>query len=221
MKISVLIPFRSNDPQRNRLWEWLRPQWEGLPDIELCSTTDTDDPAERFSFARGANRCRRLAIGDVLLVYGADQLPPTPQEWDRIRRVMAERPWMWVYAETLEIDAWATKLILKGHRADLIGGGRLLDHCFAVYAVRADVWDDVGGLDERLVGWGPEDAIFRMVLRSRYPDGLDQGEGILKALWHEPAPRDLLARNNDFYTEYVRAIDNGQLREYLREVNRG
>lgn len=221
MKISVLIPFRSTDPQRIRLWNWLRPQWESLSDVELCSTADADDPDERFSFARGANRCRNLAIGDVLLVHGADQLPPTPQAWDRIRQVMAERPWMWVYAETLECDAWSTRLILEGHPPDAIAAGRLLDHNFAVYAVRADVWDAVGGLDERLIGWGPEDAIFRLVLRNLYPDGLDQGEGVMRALWHEPAPKDRLAVNNGFYDEYMNAINAGRLREYLQGVKHG
>lgn len=225
MKISVLIPFRSADPQRVALWNLLRPQWEALgPDIELCSTSDGGGLGDRFSFARGANRCRELATGDVLLVHGADQMLPDPATWQRIRATMAAAPWMWVYKETLEVDAWPTRLMLQGCSPAMVPMvGRLLDHCYAIYALRADVWDDVGGLDERLVGWGPEDAIMRRVLRAPYPDGVDQGEGVMRALWHEPAPRDRVPVNHGFYEETLTAADGGPevLRRYLKEARGG
>lgn len=219
--ISALIPFRSADPQRIALWDFLRPQWEALPGVQLCTTADTDDPPARFSYARGANRCRALATGDVLLVHGADQLPPNRATWARIRSEMAMRPWMAVYAATLEIGQWPTRLILQGFDPDRLEAGRTLDHCVPILALRPDVWDDLGGMDERHVGWGGEDLVFRLALRALYPDGNDVGQGTMRALWHEPAPRDLAAANHDFYLEYMAAFEAGRMREYLREVRGG
>lgn len=221
MKISVLIPFRSNDPQRIRLWNWLRPQWEAL-DVELCSTVDSDDPTATFSFARGANRCRAMATGNVLLVHGADQLPPDESTWARIRSTMAWAPFMWVYAQNMDLGPWVTRLILQGCHPDLLPPGPVFNYGEAIYAVRADVWDEVGGLDERFVGWGPEDAAFRLLLSHLYPDGVTQGEGIMRALWHEWAPRDLTKKNYDIYEqEYLPAAAAGRMREYWAEVRAG
>lgn len=218
MKISVLIPFRSTDPQRIRIWNHLRPQWEAA-DVELVSLPDSDDPTAPFSFARGANRCRAAATGDVLLVHGADQLLPDAATWERIRSTMATKPWLWVYDRYQEIDAWPTRWLVEGVPLSQISVelGRTYDHCYGIYAVRADVWDEVGGLDERLIGWGPEDAIFYETLRVLYPDGV-RGQGLMRALWHERAPRDRLETNHNYYREYMTAIEAGRLREYLQEV---
>lgn len=218
MKISVLIPFRSADPHRVKVWDYLRPQWEALaPDVELCTTTDTDDPTQPFSFARGVNRCRKLATGDVLLVHGADQLLPTAETWARIRRVMRTAPWMWVYSHWMEIQPLPTRLILAGADWRHVAHGPVWDHNWAIVAVRADVWDAIGGYDERFVGWGPEDVAFRTVLRRLYPDGVDQGEGVMYALWHPPAPRDHLAANQQLMHETLAAAEQGAdaLRDYL------
>lgn len=222
VKISVLIPFRSSDSYRMAAWTFLRPQWEALASdgVELCSTTDTDNHEERFSFARGANRCRAMASGDVLLVHGADQLLPDAATWARIRVTMQAAPWMWVYASWQELDRLASRRIIRGHDPNEVASGPVWDHNYAVYAVRADVWDEVGGLDERLVGWGPEDALLRLILRRLYPDGVDQGHGLMRALWHPQAPRDLTPRNHGFYEETLAAANCGPeaLRRYLQEV---
>ena len=223
MKISVLIPFRSQDPQRIALWNYLRPQWEALaPDVELCSTTDTDDPEQTFSIARGMNRCRQLATGDVLLVHGADQLPPRPDTWARIRSTMKTAPWMWVYSHWMQVQPWPTRIILAGADPYQAAIGPTFDHNWAVCAVRPDVWDAIGGFDERFIGWGPEDVAFHTMLRVLYPDGSDAGEGVMYALWHPPAPRDHLQRNQELVGEILVAAMGGPdaLREYLagREV---
>lgn len=219
MKVSVLIPFRSQDPQRIKLWNYLRPQWEALaPDVELCTTTDTDDPTQTFSIARGMNRCRAMATGDILLVHGADQLLPTPETWDRIRATMRTAPWMWVYAQWMAVQPWSTRIILEsGGDPKHLVLGPTFEHNWAIVAVRPDVWDEIGGFDERFVGWGPEDVAFRTVLRGMYPEGSDVGEGVMYALWHAQAPRDHLERNTELCREITEAAGRGReaLREYL------
>jgi hypothetical protein len=52
--------------------------------------------------------------------------------------------------------------------------------------VRADVWDDIGGIDERFVGWGGEDIAFGVALRCLYGPPLEV-RGALTHFWHPHA----------------------------------
>jgi hypothetical protein len=217
--ISVLIPWRSDDPARVEAWAYLRGLW-AQADVELCSTSDGLDG--RFSYAAGANRCRTLATGEHLLLYGADQLPPTPGKLDWIRQRLKAMPWTGVYAETRVYSRRATRKIMDGLPLSA------LRNMFAtapvaegIIAVRADVFDDLRGMDERFRGWGAEDVAFRFALKTLHPSGELAGEGISHTLFHEPQPWDeLTTANNQLFVKYQLAAAAGRLREFLQEVGR-
>lgn len=216
--ISVLIPWRSDDPHRIAVWDYLRGLWDQL-DVQVCSTDDGLDG--RFSYAAGANRCRELAMGNILLLYGADQLPPTTEKLDWIRHRLEVMPWTGVYAQTRVYSRRATRKIMDGRPLDgLEAHSQVAPVAEGIVAVRAEVFDDVGGMDERFIGWGAEDMAFRLALKTLHPDGDLSGEGTSHTLFHQPQPWDeLTAANNQLFIEYQLAANAGRLRQYL-EVER-
>lgn len=219
--ISVLIPWRSDDEDRIRAWHYNRLRWQNLP-VQLCVADDgrTEGP---FSVARAVNRARRQATSGILAIFGADHIPPDLGRLAWIEDRLAERPWSAVYAGTRVIGRNDTDRVLRGLPPGLFAEtrGHLIAMCEGIIAVRASVWDDLGGMDERFVGWGAEDTAFKVALRALYPDG-GAGEGETWALWHPDrhGTTELTAANIARCTEYETAAREGRMRDYLAEVKR-
>jgi hypothetical protein len=82
--------------------------------------------------------------------------------------------------------------------------------CIGIFAVRREAFEDVGGEDERFVGWGMEDAALREaldVLHGTPPEGPDYG-AVLLSMWHpvQHHDDDNAKRNVEIYTdEYLAA----------------
>lgn len=221
--LSILVPFRSSDPHRIRVWNYLRPKYEALPDVELCVASDGGREGEPFSFSRAVNAARRMATSDRLMTVGADQYPPSPQQLGRIHRALSERTWTMAYRDRICYDQAQTGRILAGEVVDEPPRGEFLGTCWGVIALHSYVWDDIRGFDERFVGWGHEDATVQYVLQKLYPDGEPDGEGTQYALWHEFAGHDEQAkarnletsRNLGLFYEHIQAWRDGRLREYI------
>ncbi|HEX7160534.1 MAG TPA: hypothetical protein VF223_04765 [Trebonia sp.] len=220
MRLSVLIPWRSDDPDRIRAWEFNRARWQAL-DVELCVADD--GRTGRFSVPMAVNRARALASGDGLLLFGADHIPPSPEKLEWVRARLEAMPWSGVYAETRAFSRRATQKIIDGRPPETLHTqSQLICVAEGVVAVRADVWDDVGGEDERFQGWGAEDSALRFALKTLYPEGTLAGEGTLYALFHPPQPWDqLTAANNQLFVEYQLAGAAGRLREFLKGARHG
>jgi hypothetical protein len=212
--ISVLVPWRSADPIRVQAWEYLQTLW-AKTDVQLCTTDDGLDG--RFSYAAGANRCRKLATGEHLLLYGADQLPPTPEKLAWISDRLQRMPWTGVYGQTRVYTRVGSRRIIAGRPLDSVAHmATTVTQAEGIIALRAEVFDDLGGMDERFRGWGAEDVAFRLVLKTLYPDGDLAGEGISHTLFHHAQPWDeLTAANNRLYMEYQLAAVTGRMRQYL------
>lgn len=218
--ISVLIPWRSSEPERVRAWEFLRPLWEQL-DVQLCVADD--GLTGPFSVARAINRARRMASGDMLVLYGADHIPPDKARLDWIADRLQAHPWTAVYGSVRIFNPHGTDLIIHGwDPADCFGWTHTtIAMCTGILAMRTSVFDDVGGMDERFRGWGAEDSALRFVLRHLHPDGNDTGEGELWSLFHHEAPRDYLTNRNAsmVHNGYEIAAREGWLRRYVEEVH--
>lgn len=221
MTLSVLLPWRSDDPHRIAAWDHNRPRWEALG-VQLCVSDDgrTGGP---FSLARAVNKARRQATGQHLAVFGADHVPP---DQDRLAWIFARlnrHPWTMVYAATRIFSPMSTQRILAGRTPSPAMDSHLIGMCEGIFAVRADVWDDVGGFDERFVGWGAEDTAFKTMLRALHPGGRLDGVGEAWALWHPDrhGTAELTAANVARCTEYETAAREGRMREYLQEVRHG
>lgn len=202
MTVSVLIPWRTDHGHRERLWTYLRPLWEALP-VELCVTDDGGEDGAPFSYAAGANRAAATATGDVLITWGADQLPDMAAI-EAAAAVADWHGWSMVFTRTGYYSPFHTEAILGGANPSQFLLEQIENHCTGIIAVRRDVWKAVGGMDERFRGWGYEDAALRDRLTRDHHPRLPAPSHMLRCLWHPVRHRVYTGPNADlYYREYA------------------
>lgn len=208
MSISVLIPWRTDHGHRERLWNYLRPQWEQL-DVELCIASDGAPDGAPFSYAAAANRAAQQAAGNVLITWGADQLP----DMEAIRSAAARASrlgWSMVFTRNATYSPLDTEAILGGANPAYLRPETYEDHCTGIIAVARDIWTKVGGMDERFIGWGYEDAALRDRLARDYKKPYTP-PGTLLGLWHPVRHRIYTGPNADLYhREYAPGTVRGE-----------
>lgn len=200
--VSILLPWRTDHGHRERLWTYLRPLWEALP-VELCVADDGGEDGAPFSYAAGANRAAATATGDVLITWGADQLPSllaATAAAEEARR----HGWSMVYRRTGYYSPFHTEAILGGANPDHLPLEQTESHCTGLIAVHRDVWDAIGGMDERFHGWGYEDAALRDRLARGHGPQRPAPSAMLRCLWHPVRHRVYTGPNADlYYREYA------------------
>ena len=215
MSLAVLIPYRPDTPHRERIYECTSRLWARL-DVEVVHCDD--GLTGPFSLTRAINRARAKTDADCLLTYSVDALPLPADRLEQLDKdLSAGMPWTAIFDGQQRFTPDQTQRILDGAEPSHVGPavGQVCLGREAVVAVRADVWDDLRGMDERFVGWGPEDLAFHRVLATVYPDGCNKpAEGLFQSLWHPDAPRTSFEAGQNLWHSYLPYTDAASMRAF-------
>ena len=175
MTVSVLIPFKSDGGQRDRIWSWMQKRWlRTLADIELIVCDDGGKPGEPFNEGKAWNRCAELATGDILVVGESEVAFDAIQIADAIHDVRDRGGWR-IASAYHQLDASATERILSSEpMSAIVVDTSEITRSFIMESVSPPLivprvaWDYVGGMDERYVGWGWIDKAFAAAMNTLY-----------------------------------------------------
>lgn len=215
MEVSVLVPWRSQDPQRIKVWDYIKWEWS-LLGVELCAASDGRDHGP-FNTSKACNNAFKMSTKPFLLTTGADVIPDFLMLQEGLRRMKdpATR-WVPLGHSTKYFNKVATESILNTKRWWDESTDPQYDVPFqtGIMLIRRDLYLETGGHDERFEGWGGEDAAFR---RSVHILGGDS-EPVpltLRCLWHDPGRRGTMSKNNyDLCHQY----DNTHTREGMLQL---
>lgn len=214
--ISVLIPWRGGDSQRERVWDHIRSRWESLG-VELC--VGVDDPDGPFNCSRALNRAFAISTRPYVMQFGADCLPDVRAIHAAYYNMKIEGfPWVPTFEKTDYYNEHSTELILRGHPDNTVEVDPNLHVPFqtGVLAMTREAYLETGGADERFVGWGAEDSAFRRTLHILNPGG-DPQPFTLRCLWHDNKHRKLGQDNLALCQEYERIHDRETMLQYIAQ----
>jgi len=216
--ISVLIPWRGGDPQRERVWEYIRKEWEFLG-VELC--VGVDDEGGPFNCSRALNRAFRMSTKPYIMQFGADCLPDYNAIRDGYHWLESGLPWVPLFDRTDYYNEYATNMIVDGWPRDELAVDENLAVPFqtGVMALRREVFLETGGSDERFEGWGAEDSAFRMAVWKLNGHGTPLPH-TLKCLWHRSEHRVLGEDNLALCQEYERIETREDMLRYIDQRGR-
>lgn len=184
MTVAVVIPWRPGTPERNAHHDYVRAHMRDLlPDaIHL----DVDSGHETFSRAGSRNegvRQAQAAGADVVVLCDADTLPEAEPLHAAINGATDGRlhlPYTWYRGLSRD----GTDQYLAGTPADDCPTD--LAHEWAtggVLVIHPNAWWFMGGMDERMIGWGFEDAAARICADALLGPTV-RHHGTITHLWH-------------------------------------
>ena len=215
MDVSVLVPWRSEDPQRIKVWEYIKWEWS-LLGVELCAASDGRDHGP-FNTSKACNNAFKMSTRNWLVTTGADVIP----DWGMISvglhiAEMNGLRWVPLGNRTEYFNAEATERILQTKRWWDETPDPLYTVPFqtGIMLIRRDLYLETGGHDERFEGWGGEDAAFRRVTHVLGGES-DPVPLSLRCLWHDPGRRGTMSKSN---FALCHQYDNTHTREDMLEL---
>jgi len=196
---SILVPFRGDGGQRDRVWSWLSAFYTAhLRDTEIVIGQDDGTP---FSKSCAVNDAAARAQGDVFVILDADAyIDPTVLRTCAAAIQEAKTPlWFVPYKRMFRANQETTDLLLArpprkpwdetqfvtepDHLGDGTGG---ISNRYGALAqiVSRRAFKRVGGWDPRFRGWGQEDNSFARAVDTLY-GGRSTTKSRVWHLWHE------------------------------------
>lgn len=221
MKTVIAVP-RGGDPnpERDRLWEFCRPRWEssGFPIIEGDGTSP-----DGYNRAAALNSALNNTEWDTAVIIDADIVVARTQVTNALLLASIDNRLTLAYTRYTPLTKAATTAMLRNHHASFserdvaTPPGRMRNHVSSCLVVPRGLWDTVGGMDERFVGWGCEDRAFHRAC-SVFGGGVNNAHGDVYHLWHTPARRTpMLKSNQTLEARYMGASTRQEMRQLLDE----
>lgn len=167
MTATVVVPFRSEDPERLRIFQWCVYRWAALCPGYPIITPHDDKTEGPFNRSKAVNRGVALADTEVVIVADADIAVIDIQAKFMVTVLTMENPAPWVIGYDL-FQQWtpqATKFALKGDPADPLpvpvrSRWESRESVCGLLALRREDYEAIGGFNETAQGWGGEDVAF-------------------------------------------------------------
>lgn len=190
MSVSLIVPFRGGNSERQRNWDWLRARYETLhPEWEIIV-----HPGAEGEWRKGTavNPAVAQASGDVVVIADADVVIPDEALCQAIRE-LDDAPWVVPHRRVYRLTRKATVSLIEGKvvmKEEHVRYLRTLKRHWAPPGGGMAIMrrEHFAGVDERFVGWGGEDISFARAMDTLVGPHR-RLEAIMLHLWHRPMPR--------------------------------
>lgn len=189
VKIVAAIPYRPDFGHRDQLFTHLKTNFWNIIGFELLIGANNDDP---FNRSKALNQAL-TGSWDVAILADADTWVAGHQLQDAIKKARTTHRLTAAFDTVIELNRTTTMSILAG-KTPLSGSfdgaekirTREYETQSSMLVITRDLWDQVGGFDERFTGWGCEDNAFFKACEL-HGGTAERVTGNAFHLWHPPA----------------------------------
>jgi len=217
--LSVILgfPYRAT-PQRAAIFDQVRPLVEGLFDFNEVVIMDSGH--DRFNRAASRNMIARYAINKmvhVVVICDADSIPDREVLKEAILEAQGDSD-LHVPFDTVRVLPYGRFFREPTKYARMRPISTYGPSCGGCYVLRPNLWQTIGGMDERIEGWGFEDQIFLAAVNT-FAGGPVYHVGDLTTIDHvRDVSDDHTAQNGDLVDRY-HSVEGNQ--DEFRKVSAG
>ncbi len=222
VKVVVLVPRRSDNGWRDRVWRWVRLRWlQEFPDWSVIEGDDSG--VGLFNRCEAINRASEKAGDwDVAIVADSDSLTSPVQTAAAVGWALTSDRLVYAFSEFLYLSKQMTSAILEGYGGPWESGVQwsLSNTQSSQVVVPRSLWDEVRGFDPGFEGWGYEDVAFATACETLGGTAV-RVPGPVWHLWHPPSTDPKVAReaNLDRVNLYLNAFgDSQQMRDVITRL---
>ncbi len=211
--ISFIIPWRSGDSFREESFHYVLKFLDlHFPESQIAIG---EDSSTIFNRSKARNNAFKECNNDIICILDADTIVPSESIHQAYIDLKSENTWVIPYQDYFNLTQEFSLDIVKSFEpdkfpaeSDFIYDFKILSWAGALFLTK-EMYEKVGGYDERFEGWGWEDVAFRIKLDNMIGKHTRCGS-YAAHLWH---PRD----DSDFGTEFE--LKNRKLfdKEYRRK----
>jgi predicted glycosyltransferase involved in capsule biosynthesis len=167
METTIIVPFRSDNGPRQKIWDWVKTRYQNLyPKWDIIEYDTEEKP-----FNRGASRNEAVKQAKSKYIVLADaDVVPVDYEYLHVAIDMLESGVNWVlpYDYYYNLNQQTTDLVLNESPNSIIDDDPTKDMCefwriqswAGLIVMRKQDFIQTGGYDPRFKGWGYEDNAF-------------------------------------------------------------
>jgi hypothetical protein len=172
LTVSVLIPYRPDGGERDRIFAWMQKRWQALfPNWDLVVSDDLG--GEQFNKGQAWNLAANYAIGEIFVCTEHELAFNRQDLLDAVETVKGQGGWL-LPERYYMLDREHTDHLLA--EPPEINIGIPVHPLYAWYAespapihvLRRDVFELVNGYDEHFPGWGHVDRAFVAAVDTLY-----------------------------------------------------
>jgi len=224
MSVPVFVPRRADGGWRDEVWNYLKVMyWSRISGFRVLEGVHEDGPFNR-SMAINQAAAQRF-WDDVAVVADADSFVPERKLIEACEVARDSGKLVCPFTFVLQLGESFTRSLIAGpvteikyFDAEHVRTKPIETQSNTLVVPRA-LWDEIGGFDERFVGWGGEDNAFWRAAEIRRGGQVIRLPGAVFHLWHEPAS-DRNTRMQDpqylsnlgLANKYMRCRDKNDLR---------
>lgn len=211
-RLAVCVPWTGGDTWRQRSLEWCLDYWRGLglPVFVGADTTGGRWPNRSAARNDAVRQARATGDWECLFLADSDTFVRPDQLWAAAHLSVERTQLVLAFTDYLRIAERESSLLLDGQvpeakwsRTARRRATVWKSHASGAVMVPADVWDSVGGFDERFLSWGGEDRAFWLACNTIHGQA-DRIDGPAWHWWHPKA-----ADKQRTMPQYLANIDLG------------
>jgi hypothetical protein len=214
--VRVIVPRRTDGGHRDRLWQYCKMYWaKEFPQWEILEGHHHEGPFNRSAAINGAAK----GTWDVAIILDADVILDSHLVVAGINRALQSGCMVLPFRQRLSVSEAGTRQILDGYQGSWARWvvERQPHNVSTCVVVPRELWNVVGGFDERFEGWGGEDDAFHAACHAM--KGVVQLSGEAWHLWHPTSPwrdhgsplyREALALSDRYVS--VAGLETGRFR---------